>query len=83
MVLSTKAMCTLVGVIDGFVSNNSDSEMRELNAQGAEFDLIVWTFSWSEPHVGKRKGQCSNRKLNGPSDHFQLDAIAGKKFSGA
>ena len=70
MILLIRAMCTLVvislGVIGGLVSNNSDSEMRELNAQGAEFDLLAWAFSWSEPHVGKRKGQRSNRKLNGP-----------------
>ena len=57
-------------MISGLVSNNSDSEMRELNAQAAEFDLLAWAFSWSEPHVDKRKGQRSNRKLNGPSGSF-------------
>ena len=74
IILLIRATCTLVvislGVIGGLVSNNSDSEMRELNAQGAEFDLIACAFSWSEPHVDKRKGQRSNRKLNGPSGSF-------------
>ena len=78
MILLIRVMCTLVvislGVIGGLVSNNSDSKMRELNAQGAEFDLIAWAFSWSEPHVDKRKGQRSNRKLNGPSGSFSTRA---------
>ena len=84
MILLIRAMCTLVvislGVIGGLVSNNSDSEMRELNEQGAEFDLIAWAFSWSEPHVDKRKGQRSNRKLNGPSGSFST--TLGKVFWG-
>ena len=62
-------------MISGLVSNNSDSEMRELNAQAAEFDLLAWAFSWSEPHVDKRKGQCSNRKLNGPSGSFSTASM--------
>ena len=70
MLLLIRVMCTLVAVFGGFVSNNSDSKMRELNAQGAEFDLLAWAFSWSKPHVDKRKGQRSNRKLNGPSGSF-------------
>ena len=77
-------MCTLVvislGVIGGLVSNNSDSEMRELNAQGAEFDLLAWAFSWSEPHVDKRKGQRSNRKLNGPSGSFSTGRDCRKEI---
>ena len=70
MILPIRALRTLVIANGGRVSNNSDSEVRESNAQGAKFDLIVLTFSWSEPHVGKRKGQRSNRKLNGPSGSF-------------
>ena len=50
---ATRAMNTHVGVNDGLVSNDSDSEIRESNAQGAELDLIVRTFSWSEFYVGK------------------------------
>ena len=84
MLLLIRAMCTLVvislGVIGGLVSNNSDSEMRELNAQGAEFDLIAWAFSWSEPHVDKRKGQRSNRKLNGPSGSFSTGRDCRKEI---
>ena len=79
MILLIRVMCTLIvislGVIGGLVSNNSDSEMRELNAQGAEFDLIAWAFSWSEPHVDKRKGQRSHRKLNGPSGSFSTEPV--------
>ena len=74
MILLTRVHSLVViscGVmISGLVSNNSDSIMRELNAQAAEFDLLAWAFSWSEPHVDKRKGQRSNRKLNGPSGSF-------------
>ena len=83
MLLLIRVMCTLVAVFGGFVSNNSDSEMRELNAQAAEFDLLAWAFSWSEPHVDKRKGQCSNRKLNGPSGSFSTGRDCRKEISGA
>ena len=68
-------MNTHVGVNDGLVSNDSDSEIRESSAQGAELDLHVWTCSWSERQVRKRdlfkgplsRGQLSSRKLTDPS----------------
>ena len=79
MILLTRVYSLVViscGVmISGLVSNNSDSEMRELNAQAAEFDLLTWTFSWSEPHVDKRKSQRSNRKLNDPSGSFSTPRV--------
>ena len=63
-----RAMNTHVGANDGLVSNDSDSEIRESSAQGAELDSHVRTFSWSETHVIKRnKSQRNNRKLDDPS----------------
>ena len=53
MTSQSEQVNTLVGVNGGLVSNDSDSEIREASAQGAELDSFVRIFSWSESHVVK------------------------------
>ena len=58
-------MSTPVGENDGFVSNDSDSEIRGTSAHGAGLVSDVRNFSYREPRVVKRKySQLSGRTLN-------------------
>ena len=64
----TRAMNTHVGENDGFVSNDSDSEIRETSAHGAGLVSDVRNFSYREPRVVKRDySQLSGRTLDDPS----------------
>ena len=73
----TRAMSTPVGVNDGFVSNDSDSEIRETSAHetsahasanGAELVSNVRDFSYRKHQVVERDySQLSGRTLNDPS----------------
>ena len=68
MTCVTRAMSTHVGENDGFVSNDSDSEIRGTSAQGAGLVSDVRNFSYREPRVVKRKySQLSGRTLDDPS----------------
>ena len=65
-------MSTPVGVNDGFVSNDSDSEIRETSAhaseQGAELVSHVRDFSYRKHQVVEREySQLSGRTLDDPS----------------
>ena len=62
-------MNTHVGVNDGFVSSDRDSEIQGSRSQGAVLEQHVCnTLSWSEHRVIKRnKSQLRGRKLDDPS----------------
>ena len=63
--LAIREMNTHVGVNDGVVSSDRDSEIQGSRPQGAELEQhVCGTLSWSERHVIKRnKSQLSGRKL--------------------